>query len=185
MYNLTRSFIIEIHRVLAQSLGKQFLDFAPKLGLVGVPLTGNLTRGERDMKIMVIQRHKGDLEGIRRCLAEISPERVKEVIFTSNPMEVMKAVADREPTLVVSGQYFEPEPSLVHGIDLARLVKRVNPRALFYIFSTVPQTNQFVDGVIPKEVGTNEHRLLARILASELEKATPQTLRAAFPEIWI
>ena len=140
------------------------------------------------MRIVVVQRHKGDLEGIRRCLAEISPERAKEVIFTSKPMEVMKAVADREPVLVVSGQYFELEPSSVHGTDLARLVKLMNPRVLFYIFSTVPLTNQFVDGVIPKEVGTHEHRLLARILASNLNGATVGSIRAAFPEIpeiWI
>lgn len=139
------------------------------------------------MRIVVIQRHAEDLEGIRKCLGEISQVRAEEVIFTTDPGEVMRLVSNRERVFVVSSQYLEPGPQLptINGTKLASLVKDVNRNAMFYIFSVLPQTNEFVDGVIPKEVGTKEYRLLAKILASDLKEATPQSLMAAFPEIWI
>lgn len=137
------------------------------------------------MRIVVIQRHEGNLSGIKENVARINGERAKEIIYTSNPEEVVKIVRDGIPTFIVSGQIFD---HVLCGTDLASIVKQVNPQVLFFIYSTMPEANEAVDGVIPKKNGTfvtRDHKLLARILASDLDTATPESIKAAFPEVEI
>jgi len=132
------------------------------------------------MKIVVIQWHDGNLHGIRENVAKINEARAKEIIYTSDPEEVMETIRDGDPALVVSGQVLGLRE---YGTDLAHRVKHANPRALFFIYSVMPKTNEAVDGVIPKEEGTlvtGEHSLLARILASNLNGATPESMRTAW-----
>mgnify|MGYP001587385061 CR=1 FL=1 len=137
------------------------------------------------MKIVVIQRHNENLRGIKESVAQINRERAGEIIYASEEDEVMEAVQDGSPALVVSGQVLGRYGG-GSGTDLARKVKRVNPQALFFIYSVMPDRNEAVDGVIPKSNGTvvsGEHSLLARILASDLNGATVESLKATFPGI--
>jgi hypothetical protein len=131
------------------------------------------------MKIVVIQRHEGNIDGIRKCVSNIDKARAEEIVYTTDPNEVVETLKNGEPALVVSGQVFESSWS---GTDLARVVKRMNPRSLFFIYSVMPERNEAVDGVIPKNCGTvvsGEHSLLARILTSAIE-GTPESMRVAF-----
>lgn len=133
------------------------------------------------MKIIVIQRHFENLVGIKAEVAKINQKRAEEIIFTNVPEEVLDAVHDGLPVIVVSGQVFGP--FLFSGTDLARQVKQVNPQAQFYMYSVIPERNEAVDGVIPKRNGTavnGQHPVLAGILTSDLDGATPETLRRTF-----
>ncbi len=137
------------------------------------------------MKIVVIQRRPGHLVGIRDCVARLDEKRAEEIIYTSDPDEVLEAVRDGDPALVVSSLVLD---SLKSGTDLARRVKQVNARTLFFIYSVMPEVNEAVHGVIPKEnskLATGEHSLLARILAGKLDGITPLDLKAEFPEITV
>ncbi|TSC70809.1 MAG: hypothetical protein CEO12_185 [Parcubacteria group bacterium Gr01-1014_46] len=132
------------------------------------------------MKIIVAQRHRENLLGIKEGVAKIDPARSREILFTSIPEAVLDAVMDGSPAFVVSGQVFD---SHIEGSQLARLVKQVNPQVRFYMYSVMPHRNEAVDGVIPKSCGTavsGEHPMLARILASDLEAATSETLMRTF-----
>lgn len=139
------------------------------------------------MKIVVLQRDKEVLELVKETVARINPARAEQILFTSEQGEVMRAVADRQPVLVVSGQYLGRDLlSPARGTRLARLVKGMNPNVIFFMFSVEPDTNEFVDGVIPKEwddLVSEEPLLIARVLTSDLEGATAESIRAAFPEI--
>lgn len=138
------------------------------------------------MKIVVIQRHVENLRGIKENVARINRERAEEIIYASDESEVMEAIQDGNPALVVSGQVLG-RCGDGYGTDLARKVKQTNPRTLFFIYSVMPERNESVDGIIPKSKGTidsGEHSLLARILASDLDGATLESMKAAFPEIF-
>ena len=129
------------------------------------------------MKIIVAQRHAANLRGIRSCVEAIDPVRAGEIVFTSSPEWVLSQIRNNEPAFVVSGQVFEGH---MEGTDLARKVKRLNPKVLFFIYSIMPERNESVDGIIPKGMGTcttGEHGLLASILVSNLESATPESIR--------
>jgi hypothetical protein len=131
------------------------------------------------MKIVVIQRHVENLRGIKKGVAKINRARAEEILFTSSENEVLWAVRDGSPVFVVSGQVLDRG----YGTDLAREVKRINPRALFFIYSVMPERNKSVDGIIPKRGGTavsGEHSLLASILAADLnDKIFIENIRAA------
>ena len=130
------------------------------------------------MKTIIVQRHSHNLIGIQERIAEID-ENI-DIFYTSNPRDVLRRVRGNDPVFVVSGQVFDYPTS---GTNLARAVKSINPYALFFIYSVMPEWNESVDGIIPKEDGT--HSLLARILTSNLEDITPVDLGLAFPEVRI
>lgn len=137
------------------------------------------------MKTIVIQRHEGNLAGIADGVAEISENT--HVFYTSDPREVLREGEGSDPVFVVSGQVFDYP---MRGTDLARAVKKINPHALFFIYSTMPEWNEAVDGIIPKENGTlmsSEHSLLAQILVSNLDTVTVTLARLAktFPQVRI
>lgn len=135
------------------------------------------------MKTIVIQRHQGNLEGIAECVAELGENA--DILYTSDPREVLREARGDEPIFIVSGQVFDHPTS---GTDLARAVKRINPNTLFFIYSVMPEWNEAVDGIIPKGYGTlatSEHSLLAQILVSNLDAVTPASLQEAFPQVRI
>lgn len=142
------------------------------------------------MKTIVIQRHLSNLLGIQECIAELAKNT--DIFFTSDPREVLREVQGDSPILVISGQVFDYHYHY-SGTDLARAVKKINPRVLFFIYSVMPEWNEAVDGIIPKGEGdgtlmTSEHSLhslLARILTSDLDAVTVSRLAEAFPEIQI
>lgn len=139
------------------------------------------------MKIIVIQRHSENLDGIRESVFRLNPTRAEEIVYTSEPAEVLEQVrnAQGEQVLVVSGQIlgiygFE-------GTDLANAVKHICPDALFYLYSVSPGWCESVDGIIPKPLHTGfsrEHFLLAGILASNFNGLlSKDRIKDLFPEI--
>ena len=138
------------------------------------------------MKTIVIQRHSENLDGIKAAVAEINNARAEEIIYTPDPQKVLQEVRGEDSMTIVSGQVLSG--TIYWGTDLARQIKKTNPKALFFIYSVMPERNESVDGIIPKEdgtIGTGEHSLLARVLTSDLEHATPRGVKTAFPEILI
>ncbi len=135
------------------------------------------------VKTVVLQIHAENLCGIQQNVACIDSSRADEIIFTADREDVLTVIKGEEPVLVVSGQVLGLG---ISGTDLARDVKRANPKALFFIYSVMPATNESVDGVIPKRNGTatnGAHELLAKILTSPLDGITATDLKKRFPEI--
>ena len=123
------------------------------------------------MTIIVAQRDRENLTGIKNCIKKINPSLAEEIYYTNNPDRVIWLAENRDLLFVVSGQIFVPEEcggsSIRRGTQLARLVKDRCKQALFFIYSTMPEINEYVDGVISKEYGTinsGEHGHLAEIL---------------------
>ncbi len=145
------------------------------------------------MKIVVIQRHVENLWDIKDSVAGLNATRAESIFYTSDPEEALKAVENAGPALVISGLVLDSSdrsrPPLWDGTDLAREIKSANPEALFFIysiFSNSARRNEAVDGFILKPSGishTGDHSTLVEILVSDLENATTETLRAAFPAI--
>lgn len=135
------------------------------------------------MKAIVIQKHTGNLLGIKECVARLDGARAEEIIFTSNPEVVLESVRDGSRVMVVSGQVLGRGRC---GTDLARMVKMRNPRAMFFIYSVMPERNEDVDGIIPKEGGTlvtGEHSLVASILANVFDEDTPASIKSVFQTV--
>lgn len=136
------------------------------------------------MKIIVAQRHHENLVGIKNSVARINKKRAEEITFTSDPDSVVELVRGKQPALVISGQLFGV--GFKEGTDLAVEVKEVNPKTLFFIYSVMPETNESIDGLIPKEDGTaltDQHLILARVLTCKKSKMTILNLKSLFPEI--
>lgn len=139
------------------------------------------------MKIIVIQRHSENLDGIRESVSRLNPTRAEEIVYTSEPAEVLEQVrsAQGEQVLVVSGQILGIYG--FGGTDLANAVKHICPDALFYLYSVIPEWCESVDGIIPKPLHTGfsrEHFLLARILASNFNGLlSKDRIKDLFPEI--
>jgi len=124
-----------------------------------------------EMDIVVAQRDRENLTGIENCIKKINPSLADKIYYTNNPDRVIWLAENRDLLFVVSGQIFVPEEcggsSIRRGTQLARLIKGRCKQALFFIYSTMPEINEYVDGVISKEYGTinsGEHGHLAEIL---------------------
>ncbi|MCK6462666.1 MAG: hypothetical protein L6Q29_02495 [Candidatus Pacebacteria bacterium] len=121
--------------------------------------------------IAVVQRDRENLAGIKNCVKKLNPSLAEEIFYTNNPDRVLWFAENKDTLFVVSGQIFVPEEcggsSICRGTHLARLVKKKCEKAFFFIYSTMPEMNEYVDGVISKEYGTiisGEHGHLAEIL---------------------
>lgn len=92
---------------------------------------------------------------------------------------LIEAVRREDRALVISGQY---SPEVTTDI-IATEVKRANPRAVFLVFSSNPQVNQYVDGIIPRNI--DWHVILA-LMSVDLDAIGREELKEAFPMIaWL
>ncbi len=136
------------------------------------------------MKIVVRLTRQDILDDVRKCVAVINPKRAEEIIYTTEADVVLRAVAGDFPAFVVSAQVFDKGE--VSGSELADQVKDINPRALFFIYSIVPEASSGVDGFIKKNepvLKTGKYILLTAILAGKLDGITPESLKESFPTI--
>ena len=136
------------------------------------------------MKIIVAQRHVGNLEGIREAVARLDPQRARQIVFTTDPIVALQNIPLDEQVLVVSGNVFTGSWS---GAALAQAVKLASPgNVIFFTYSVLSERAPAVDGIIPKEnqtVRTGHHDLLARILTSKIEDLTIARIKELFPEV--
>ena len=116
------------------------------------------------MKIIVVQNEKSLLGVLKAIVIEFNPECINEIIFTSFPLKVLKEVKDQGVILVISGQKFDND---INGVELASKVKSINPNALFYIYSSVHESSDDVDGYISKDGRKGVE--VAKIIASNLD----------------
>ena len=136
------------------------------------------------MKIVVRLAHQDILDDVKKCVAVINPKRAEEIIYTTEADVVLRKVAGDFPVFVVSGQVFDKGG--MSGSELADQVKNINPQALFFIYSIIPETSSGVDGFIKKNeavLKTGKYILLTAILASKLDGITPEGLKESFPTI--
>lgn len=136
------------------------------------------------MKTIVRLAYQDILDDVKKCVAVINPKRAEEIIYTTEADVVLSEVAGDSPVFVVSGQMFDKEG--LPGNKLAGLVKNINPRALFFIYSITPEAGSGVDGFIKKNepvLKTGKYILLTAILTSKLDGITPQSLKESFPTI--
>jgi len=135
------------------------------------------------MKIIIVQRHPRILDWIKDQIVKVNPGRAAEITFTTNPIEVMcKTAAAQEPVLIVSGQVLSMK---YRGTHLAEDIKKEKPQTIFLLFSALPEPGKFVDGIINKfSTGPDDGpRLLVKILTSDLEGETAESLRLKFRAI--
>lgn len=140
-------------------------------------------------KVIVVQRHIENVIGIRNCTEEISSSGVDEVLFTNDPGDVVENIQHDELVLVVSGHVFAEagdRSGIKYGTQLARIVKKLNPKVLFFIYSTMPEFDFAIDGVIPKPYGTASsgyHPLLPEVILAYRKGMTAEDLKRIFPQI--
>ncbi|KKT20739.1 MAG: hypothetical protein UW04_C0023G0001 [Parcubacteria group bacterium GW2011_GWB1_43_8] len=124
------------------------------------------------LKIAIVQRDRENLAGIKSCIKKINPSLAEEIFYTNRPASILWLAEKEDELFVVSGQIFVPEESrdnsgVRRGTQLAKIVKARCEKSFFLIYSTMPEINEYVDGVISKEYGTinsGEHGHLVEIL---------------------
>ena len=139
------------------------------------------------MKIIVVQRRPSDRAGIRERIAQRDPKRAEEIFFTHRPEDVLHHMRafPSELIVIVSGNVFDSN-FFAFGSKCADAVKELNPKAAFYLYSTMPEKTRAMDGIIPRLFGLaekGEHALLAEILTQKEEDLVPDRLKKLFPMI--
>jgi tetratricopeptide (TPR) repeat protein len=143
-------------------------------------------------RIAIVQRHEANLEGIRLLLAE--RPNLNTIEYFQHPSEVLRIIRQRPFDVVISGNVFDSDltgcGAVGLGTEFARLVKQISPSTLFFMYSIMPERNEFMDGVIPKARGTADrperHGALVDFvahpaLASMSRNKDRKLLQAAFP----
>jgi hypothetical protein len=152
-------------------------------------MAGRSGRKRMVRSVIVVQRHIENVVGICREVETINKERAKEILFTTDPGEVVENVGHGEPVLVVSGQIFAEageRSGIRRGVEFARILKSKNPNVLILIYSTMPEKDSLIDGFIPKSWGTvssGQHALLPEIILAYKKGMTVSDLKKNFPEL--
>lgn len=140
-------------------------------------------------KVIVVQRHIQNVTGIKECVERMNKKESAEILFTNDPGEVVESVQYGDSVMIVSGQVFAEagdRSGIKYGTQLARIIKRLNPNALFFLYSTMPESDPAIDGIIPKPYGTASsgyHPLLPKILLSYRSGMIAEDLKKFFPQI--
>lgn len=131
------------------------------------------------MRLIVIQRCLPDLLAIRFHIDDIDRNLNGRIMWASETEEVLRTVEDRTRTFVISGEVLG---LYQRGTVLAQKVKEANPQNIFLIYSTMPNRNEFVDGIISKELCYPDGgpRLVAEIFASIGKDTTIESIRGKF-----
>jgi tetratricopeptide (TPR) repeat protein len=147
---------------------------------------------EGALRIAVVQRHPENLEGIRALMAaQTSPNTIE---YFGHPSQVFQIAKSQPFDVVISGNVFDSELTengeVALGTEFAKLLKRASSRTIFFIYSTMPERGEDMDGFIAKRRGTavcrELHEPLVDLLADAelgtmIRARNWRTLKAKFP----
>ena len=137
--------------------------------------------------IFVVQRHTGNLEGIRSLVDKVgTPNNIQYFNF---PDDVISVASNAD--IIVSGNVFE-SMRYKSGKDFARDLKRLHPEVFFIMYSTMPMRSACVDAYIDKPCGTGSNHTLHKPLVDVithpsigdlLRSRDFEKIRKMFPQI--
>lgn len=172
---------VEMPAQVARQMRAQAAEFEKLRAAAGItdeaqqavaPTAPEHAPNRESVRIAIVQRHEANLEGIRLLLAERPNPNTIE--YFQHPSEVLRIIRQRPFDVVISGNVFDSDltgcGAVGLGTEFARLVKQISPSTLFFMYSIMPEPNEFMDGVIPKARGTASdlqfHRLLADLVTN-------------------
>ncbi len=113
-------------------------------------------------KIIVVQSIPYVLEMVRELLGTIFPQLSALISYQSNFEETLKIIPrDEELTVIASDFYYDSEDVVFvnrekDGSRLAEEIKKINPSAKVYIFSTSAPRPDYIDGFYEKGRGGDD-----------------------------
>lgn len=114
------------------------------------------------MKILIAQSIPDVLEVIRMQISVAFPDIAENVIYESNFEDAID-VAPSGNLIVIASEYFHDDNHVYYkredkyGSNLAREIKKKNPRARVYIYSSLtPLSLDYVDGYFHKGENAKE-----------------------------
>ncbi|MFA6397796.1 MAG: hypothetical protein WDK96_03050 [Candidatus Paceibacterota bacterium] len=101
------------------------------------------------MKVYVLQSIEGNIKDIKFALFEKNPSLLEKIHFSSYYGEIEKLISlhPGEEIILITGQIF---PCNQTGTKLDETLEMRNSKIKVYLYSTMPEYSQFLDGYIKK-----------------------------------
>lgn len=113
------------------------------------------------MKIMIVQSIPDALSVIEKRIKEVFP-LLDNVIYEGSFEKALQVVPKDDDVVVITSDMFHDDKNELFtrqekdGSKLAEEIKKINPKAKVYVFSTYTPRPHFVDGFFPKtQMGNN------------------------------
>ena len=117
-------------------------------------------------QIIIVQRHKENLDGIKHMMEQQLPKIVAKTMFFTSPNAALRASEGSDKkTIVILGNVFEETD--LKGNHFAGVFKGMMKNTKVYCYSVCPSPGNNWDGSIEKEwgtCGTGDHANLIEFL---------------------
>jgi hypothetical protein len=110
------------------------------------------------MKVIVVQSISQALEMIEKKIREVFP-LLDNVIYESNFEKTLQIIPTEEEIVVITSDMFHDDKDELFerqekdGSKLAEEIKKINPKAKVYVFSTYEPRPEYIDGFYHKIQG--------------------------------
>lgn len=135
------------------------------------------------MTLVYCRHNLRDFEKIKARVEKINPKRASQIVAVEDPREAIKQSKRGGTVVVVSGLHHHKYSSgdWTFGPDLAKMIKRANPEAVFILFTSLTEDafnfyNKKVDAVVNSEERSG-CQIIAEIFAREPKKLTLKALK--------
>jgi len=140
------------------------------------------------MTLVYCRHNLRDFKKIKAIVEKINPQRASKIRAIDDPREAIKLAERGGTVVIVSGLYHHNKYSSGDwnfGPDLAKMIKRANPGAIFVLFTSMRDDaiefyNKNVNAVVNSEE-LSGCQIIAEIFARKPKKLTLKALKADLP----